>query len=293
MFIPCSLAPRPCAISVITTTCWLYASAASFLVAGISAAPVQRRLQRRSEVEEPTKPWYLTSSEHITAFQSASRDSAARSSTWIASSHCQPQTLLPHQLNKENRSSFRAGSLLLHRFSCQPHHHLLDLSPTFLPALDDPSSPHMSSMKLSLASTWPCTECFRMMLRSFSSSCSCSHFPFSWLPVSTLVLSFLYFLLTLAFVGAQRVFTCCCLQRDYFAPLVRLPPLPAFCLALWFETLAWSPTCLTCYYCAVLLLALFLALASSLLYLQPSEGSHLCPLVSALPHYLGEPWSVW
>lgn len=182
MFIPCSLAPRPCAISVITTTCWLYASAASFLVAGISAAPVQRRLQRRSEVEEPTKPWYLTSSEHITAFQSASRDSAARSSTWIASSHCQPQTLLPHQLNKENRSSFRAGSLLLHRFSCQPHHHLLDLSPTFLPALDDPSSPHMSSMKLSLASTWPCTECFRMMLRSFSSSCSCSHFPFSWRP---------------------------------------------------------------------------------------------------------------
>lgn len=50
----------------------------------------------------------------------------------------------------------------------------------------------------------------------------------TWSPVSTLFLSFLYFLLTLAFVGARRVFTCCSLQRDYFAPSVRLPPLPAF-----------------------------------------------------------------
>lgn len=138
--------------------------------------PVQRRLQRRSEVEEPTKPWYLTSSEHITAFQPPETQPPGRVLGLLpVIANLKPSS----HINKENRSSFRAGSLPLHRFSCQPHHHLLDLSPSFLPALDDPSSPHMSSMKLSLASTWPCTECFRMMLRSFSRSCSCSHFPFS------------------------------------------------------------------------------------------------------------------
>lgn len=182
MFIPCCLAPRPCAISVITTTCWLYASAASFLVAGISCAAI-------------LLPCSVDCRGGVKLRSQQSPD------TWLPVSILQhfsqpPETQLPGRvlgllpvianlkpsshINKENRSSFRAGSLPLHRFSCQPHHHLLDLSPSFLPALDDPSSPHMSSMKLSLASTWPCTECFRMMLRSFSRSCSCSHFPFSW-----------------------------------------------------------------------------------------------------------------